>query len=227
MSGIEGSMRLVDLLAYGGWAMVPIYVCSAIALCVFIERILVLRGARIGDLSWLPDVMEAARKKEFDRIAALCRNCLHPGARVVEAMTAVWSSRADRVEAEAGRETTMQLHLLEKHVSILSFIGKAAPLLGLLGTVIGMVQLFIGLQHAPPGQVDIGLFASGIWKALLTTAAGVVVAVPSLAAYTYLTARIDRLHLKLHDIVERMLTAVPGDDVAEVRQIGRTSEVRR
>ena len=220
-------MRLVDLLAYGGWAMVPIYICSAISLCVFIERWLVLRGARIGDLRWLPDVMNAARKKEFDRITALCRNCLHPGARVIEAMTAVWSSRPDRAEAEAGRETTLQVHLFQRHVSILSFIAKAAPLLGLLGTVIGMVQLFIGLQDAPPGQIDIGLFASGIWKALLTTAAGVVVAVPSLAGYTYLITRVDRLHLKLHDIVERLLTAVPGEEIAEVRQIVRSSEVNR
>ena len=111
----------------------------------------------------------------------------------------------DQVEAEAKRVATLELVRLERGVSVLSFLAKVSPLLGLLGTVLGMVDLFMGLQGAGQGDLAISDLASGIWKALLTTAAGLTVAVPALAGYTWLTSRVDHLRLQLADMVQRVM----------------------
>ncbi|MCB9645410.1 MAG: MotA/TolQ/ExbB proton channel family protein [Deltaproteobacteria bacterium] len=96
---------------------------------------------------------------------------------------------------------------MEAYLALLAFIAQAAPLLGLLGTVLGMVELFLGLEGAGLRDVDTSLLSAGIWKALLTTAAGLGVAVPTLAGHAYLASRVDLFRLALVDAVERLITA--------------------
>jgi len=91
---------------------------------------------------------------------------------------------------------------------LLAFITQVAPLLGLLGTVLGMVKMFFSLQQAGMSNVDVSLLSSGIWQALLTTAAGLMVAAPSLAAHSYLSTRLEHFRFHLKDSVERLLTAL-------------------
>jgi biopolymer transport protein ExbB len=120
----------------------------------------------------------------------------------------VWRRRPDRAEAEARRVGSLEIQKAESYLPLLSFIAQAAPLLGLLGTVLGMVDLFLGLQSSGLREVDVSLLSSGIWKALLTTAAGLTVAVPTLAAYSYLAHRADGLRLQVTDLVQQLLTEV-------------------
>jgi biopolymer transport protein ExbB len=113
----------------------------------------------------------------------------------------------EQAEAEAKRVATLELTRLESGVNLLSFLAQVSPLLGLLGTVLGMVEMFMGLQEAGEGNVAISDLASGIWKALLTTAAGLTVAVPALAGYAYLVSRVDQVRLQIVDIVQRVTFA--------------------
>jgi len=198
-----------ELLAFGGWVMYPIYACSLVVVTVFIQRILVFRAHRLGELSWLGEVFAAAGKGDMNSARDICRRQPHPAARVLDAAAGVWQRRPDRVEAEAGRVGSKELQRLEYYIPVLAFIAQAAPLLGLLGTALGMVQLFLGLQSLTPGAVDVAVISSGIWQALLTTVAGLIVAVPTMAAHAYLMSRISSVRLGIHDVVEQFLTAVP------------------
>jgi biopolymer transport protein ExbB len=198
-----------ELLEHGGWAMYPLYACSLLAVTIFIRKVLELRAARLWDLGWLEPALEEIRSGALSTARQRCEGARQPVARVVGAVLAVLERRPERAEAEAIRVGSLELQALERHVSALSFVSQVAPLLGLLGTVLGMVSLFLALQGTGTGRIDAALLSGGIWKALLTTAAGLVVAVPSLAGHALLTSRTDRLRLQIADVVQRVLTAAP------------------
>ena len=201
-------MSLGELLALGGWPMVPIYACSVVAVTVFIRKLLELRAITRADMGWLEKSVELLDEGDCDEAREICSRANHPAARAVEAALRVAERRPDRVEAEAERAGSIEVQRTEKHLGLLSFIAQVAPLLGLLGTVIGMVNLFLDLQ-SQAGVAGASELSAGIWKALLTTAAGLIVAVPTLAGYSYLAAQSDAFRLALHDAVERTLTALP------------------
>jgi len=189
--------------------MVPIYLCSIAAVALFLAKWMQFRAGRLNDLDWLEPLLEALRDDDLERARERARTTGHPAARAITAALTVISRRPERAEAEAARVGSLELQTYERHLGGLSFVAQAAPLLGLLGTVIGMVLLFIDLEHAPDAAGDISRISGGLWTALLTTAAGLVVAVLALAGHGYLTSRTDRLRLLLHDAVERALSAIP------------------
>ncbi len=159
------------------------------------------------DWDWLAPALDLVQAQELNEATSRLTAQRHPGARVLAGMVEMLRSRPSRAFAEAERLGSLELQALESHLVLLAFIARAAPLLGLLGTVLGMVDLFLGLQGAGLKDVDVGLLSSGIWKALLTTAAGLVVALPTLAAHTYLSTQADGFRLGVADAVQRLLTA--------------------
>jgi len=202
-------MTLYELLVQGGWAMIPIYACSIVGVGVFVQKLIELRQADLRSLGWLAGVIEHVEAGDYASAERVCRSARHPGARVLEAVVYALNVRPSQVEAEAKRVGSQQLQQLERNLALLSFLAQIAPLLGLLGTVVGMVELFMGLQAAGHEQLAVGDLASGIWKALLTTAAGLTVAVPALAAYAFLTSRVDAVRLQFADMVQRVLFRAP------------------
>lgn len=196
--------------------MGPILLCSALALAVFVRKTLQIHRARLHSIDWLPEALASVQIGAYEEAARRCDVEFHPAARVVSATVRTLSTRPDRAEAEGKRVGSLELQDLERHLGLLSFVAQGAPLLGLLGTVLGMVDLFAGLGGsglgaagaggAPVGAVDAELLSSGIWKALLTTAAGLSVAVPTLAAHTWTTSRTDRVRLQMADAIEQLLT---------------------
>lgn len=194
--------------------MAPILVCSLTSTAVFIVKWLQLTRARVDDWAWAQDPLDAVQAQSLPRAQEMLQKEGHPAARVLAGAIAVLVERPSRAEAEAQRLGSLELQALEAHLALLAFIARVAPLLGLLGTVLGMVDLFLGLQGAGLQDVDVALLSSGIWKALLTTAAGLVVAVPTLAGHAYLVARTDAFRLGMHNVVQRMLTAATPSKVA-------------
>ncbi len=204
----ETFVSLGALLSEGGVTMIPIYLCSFIALTIFLRKFFEFRALGV-DPAWVERLLDAMRRGDFETASQWCNGKSQPATRVAEGMAKTFVNRPDRVEAEARRIGTLELRRLEKGLSVMAFIAQAAPLLGLLGTVLGMVDLFLGLQGSSQGQIDVGALSSGIWKALLTTAAGLTVAVPSLAGHAYLASRTDRVRMDLGDLVQRVLSSVP------------------
>ena len=199
------TMPIGELLTHGGWAMYPIYACSVLALGIFVHKALELRGARLGDIRWLDKVLELVRGGDLAAARRECDAPAHPGARVIDAVLVALEQNPDGAESEARRVGSLQLQRMERRLGMLSFVAQVSPLLGLLGTVLGMVDLFMGLQGADQGNLAMSDLASGIWQALLTTAAGLTVAVPALAGHTYLASRVDDLRLQLSDFVQRVM----------------------
>lgn len=205
-------MSVGQLLSQGGWAMYPIYLCSFVALLAFCERLFLYWKIRGHDLPWLSPVLDKVEQKDWDKALQYCKAVQHPIANVLDASIQMFLHRPDRVKAEAQRVGMNILSRFDRFLDLLSFIAQVAPLLGLLGTVIGMVKMFYGLQKAGLANVDASALSSGIWQALLTTAAGLVVAAPTLAAYMYLSARMERFRNQMRDATEQLLTALPHSD---------------
>jgi biopolymer transport protein ExbB len=200
-------MRWADLVVTAGWLMAPIGLCSVVATAVFLKKLSDFRALRLRDWAWLSAVLADVEAGAGARAQADLQKTPNPAAGVLAEVLAVLADRPSRVEAEARRAGSQAVQGLEAYLALLAFIAQAAPLLGLLGTVVGMVELFLGLEGAGLRDVDTSLLSAGIWKALLTTAAGLGVAVPTLAGHAYLASRVDTFRLALLDAVERLITA--------------------
>ena len=203
--GARQDMPLHELLDQGGVSMYPIYACSMLALAIFVHKLLEFRQAQLHEVGWLDGVLAHVRTADYTAAQQACREPRHPGTRVVQAVCRALEQRPDQAESEAKRVGSLEVQRLERRLGMLSLLAQIAPLLGLLGTVLGMVDLFMGLQGLEQANLAISDLASGIWKALLTTAAGLTVAVPTLAAHVYLSTRVDDLRLQLGDMVARVL----------------------
>jgi len=172
--------------------MWPVVAGSFIALIVFLERVIYYRRQelRVGD--FLVGVINLIRRKNFAEVLDRCDEAHGPVAQVVHA--AVRHHDLPRAELKELVQEVGQLQVprLEQNLSILATIGYLAPLVGLLGTVTGMIAVFVKVQEKA-GTATVADLAGGIWEALITTAAGLTVAIPAYAAYNYLTARMHRI----------------------------------
>ncbi len=137
-----------------------------------------------------------------------------PLGRVLAATGRALVTRPRRAEAEATRVATAELAALEYGLGGLAFIAQVAPLFGLLGTVLGMVDLFSGMEAAGEA-VDTATLSAGIWKALLTTAAGLMIAIPALGGHAWLTSRVDLLRGHMEQGIGRLLDPALGGEGRE------------
>jgi len=189
--------------------MLPIYLCSVATVVVFLRKWWYFRSVRLHQSGWIDELAEMLSAGDRQAAVRHAAGVQHPGGQAATALLQAVDQRPDKARAEGYRVGSLVLQQLESQLGLLAFIAQAAPLLGLLGTVIGMVDLFMGLQQAGDGAVSVGVLSSGIWKALLTTAAGLAVAVPTLAAHTYFASRVDRARLLISDMIQRLLYALP------------------
>ena len=179
--------------------MVPIALCSLIALATFLERMWTLRREKVVPGSFSSELVELVRQKRWGDAKALCRKWDVAASRVVEVALEVRShSRSDikeRLEGVGRREAAE----LESYIPVLGTIAAIAPLLGLLGTVGGMILTFQVIETQ--GNVtNVGDLAGGISQALVTTFAGLSVGIPAVMANRYLLARVDNMLLDLEEL---------------------------
>lgn len=191
---------LYELFQRGGPVMWPLLVCSILSVAVSVERILVFLWQRYPYeklTSQLRDVLRAGGSESARRWLRKIRS---PLARVAEAYLE-HESLSDSLRQElVAREASYRLTRLEKRLHWLSVIGSLAPMMGLLGTVWGLVEAFHQIELLG-GHVQPGDLASGIWKALLTTVFGLVVALPSLAVYHFLEQYVGAIQLQMQWLV--------------------------
>jgi biopolymer transport protein ExbB len=193
------------LLQQAGWTMAPLYVCSVLALLVGARKALDLRAARLKDDSWVQPTLNALNEGAAMRAVELARKSGHPAGRVAATLIEALEHNPAQAEAETQRVGMEEVAVLERNQRPLALIAEVAPLLGLLGTVVGMVELFQGISaQQASGSMIMSALSGGIWKALLTTAAGLTIAVPTLAAHAYFSSRIDRFRVQLTSIVQRV-----------------------
>lgn len=200
---------MIEFLISGGPVMIPIGLASLVALAALLERIVALRRGRVIPRSFVAELEELLRQARWDDALTLCRKSDSPVARVVEvAVVARGETRAglkERLE-EIGRREAAEL---ERYSQVLGTVASVAPLLGLLGTVWGMILTFEVIQEQGVGVVS--SLAGGISQALITTMAGLTVGIPTLIAYRWVLARVDELVLDLEEVALGALDRLTGD----------------
>jgi len=202
-------MILIDYLVAGGPVMIPIGLCSLIGVATFVERMVRLRRERIIPPSFAAELVELIRQERWGDALALCRKWDVAASRVLEVAIEVRSQGRVRIKErleEVGRREAAEM---ERFIFVLGIVASIAPLLGLLGTVGGMILTFQVIE-AQGTVTNVGDFAGGISQALITTFAGLSVGIPSVVANRYLLARVDSLLIDLEELslgVLDMLTA--------------------
>jgi len=189
--------------------MWPILLCSVLSLAIFIERLYVLIKSR-------PYVWDSINvfKQQFIT-NALNKKTIPECPGIVKDMADVLDLEKDytidyelhEAEHKLVRYATFYVRNLEQRLNWLAIIGNIAPLLGLLGTVTGMIKVFMGIQNMQ-GQVNPSALAGGIWEALITTAAGLIVAIPTIIAYHYFEDRIDDITGALKELISDILEVI-------------------
>ncbi len=182
-----------EFMQKGGPIMWPILLCSVIAFTIVIERLIRLRQEQIDTKSFMEQISKSIKRNKIMEALDLCDRTGGPIAAILKAGIL----KHDRVRSEI-REAiedagVHELPRLERNLPVLATVAHIAPLLGLLGTVTGLVKAFqvIESKATALNPVNPGDLAGGIWEALLTTVFGLVVAIPTLVAYNYLVSRVD------------------------------------
>ncbi len=198
--------QLMTLFADGGWMMYPLVLCSLVALGVIIAKLWTLWIAHRGTARVLRDVEEAALQGDLQGAFEIARDTPGPAAAILLAgLRRIRSGKMMAGELESAISTTgaIELSFLERGLVILATIANVAPLMGFLGTVAGMILAFAAIEEA--GTVEPTLVAGGIKVALLTTASGLIVAVPINITYNFFVARIDGLIVDMEQGAQKIL----------------------
>jgi len=184
--------------AKGGVLVIPILFCSIVALAIFLER--VIRFARMHKRgSGLEHKVAEKLKSNNDQEAlAIAGASDSPMGRVLVQAMEVKDQDRETLETVIAHATDEEVRGLSKYLQALATIGNITPILGLLGTVIGMIKAFMVIQEMG-GKVNAAVLAGGIWEAMMTTALGLSVALPAMIAHSYLLSRVDKYEARVQD----------------------------
>ncbi|MDH3598340.1 MAG: MotA/TolQ/ExbB proton channel family protein [Candidatus Tectomicrobia bacterium] len=196
--------QMLDYVARGGIVMIPILVCSVVALIIIFERLWSLQRKRIFRFEILDTIEQLLREQKIPEATTLCKR--HDSTMTRLILVALLNS--DRPKAEIkeliedhGRQ---EVPFLERYLTMLGTIASISPFLGLLGTVVGLLRVFDAISQEG-GVTNAAILSSGIQNALITTVAGLCVAIPSLVAYNYFARRAEGLVLEVERISLRLL----------------------
>ncbi len=177
------------LVQRGGYVMYPIGICSFVALWVFIERFWHFRRASINAAEFTAGIRNLIRNKRITESITLCTETPGPVAAVLRTALLSHGLARTKIEEAIERAARYELPRLEHNLAVLATLARVTPLLGLLGTITGMIQTFYVIQTQAP-FIQPAQLARGIWESLLTTAFGLVVAIPCHIAFDYLSSRV-------------------------------------
>jgi biopolymer transport protein ExbB len=211
---------MLELFKAGGWLMFPLFACSVIAIAIIAERFWSLQTKRIAPPELITQIWQWLRYNQVDkdRIKSLQNNS--PLGRILAAGLAERNAPRDITKEsieDTGRHVTA---MMEKNLNTLGTIAAISPLIGLLGTVVGMIKVFAVITTEGVGNPE--TLAGGISEALITTAAGLVVAIPSVIFYRYFRGKINRLVVNMEEQAMQLIEIIHGDrefDPDEAKQV--------
>jgi biopolymer transport protein ExbB len=200
---------MLEFVIKGGPVMVPLLLCSVISLSIIIERCISLRRNRILKYDVLQRIEELLRDRKIPEASTLCKR--YPSSMTRILLAAILNHDKSRQEIkeiieDAGRQ---EVPVLERYLTILGTIASISVLLGLLGTVMGMIRTFNAIAALGYGHPE--ALASGISEALVATATGLVIAIPTLVLYNFFISRVDSLVIEMEKNSLRMLSILKRD----------------
>lgn len=190
---------MFEMVVKGGPIMYPIILCSVIALAIVIERVYHLHRAKIDTRKFMDEVANVLRRNKIMEAIEMCDATPGPIAHILKAGILKHDRPRQEIKEAIEEAGLYEVPRMEKNLTALSTVAHISPLLGLLGTVVGMVRCFQVIQEKSTSlnAVSPGDLAGGIWQALITTVAGLAVAIPAYVAYNYLVSRVDNLVLDM------------------------------
>ncbi|MBL0712718.1 MAG: MotA/TolQ/ExbB proton channel family protein [Desulfosarcina sp.] len=189
---------MFDFLAKGGILVGPILLCSVVALALFLERFIRLSRVKIRGNGLVSTMSRHLENGEDHQAYELVSKDTSPMGRILTQAMEVKDQDRETLETVLIHTTEAETRDLSRYLQALATIGNITPLLGLLGTVLGMIKAFMVIQEMG-GKVNAAVLAGGIWEAMLTTALGLAVALPTMVAHSYLVARVDRYETQFQD----------------------------
>lgn len=198
---------MLEILSKGGILVIPIVFCSVLVFGIFFERIIryAINRSRGKDIENKVATLMAAG--DTTAALALSQQSNSPMGRVLTKAIKAKDLKSRILESVIVNAVETEVRELSAYLQALATIGNIAPLLGLLGTIIGMIKAFMVIQQMG-GKVNAAVLAGGIWEAMLTTALGLVVALPTMVAHSYLLAKVEKYEARLQDGSVAFLKAI-------------------
>ncbi|MEJ8755372.1 MotA/TolQ/ExbB proton channel family protein [Pontibacter sp. H259] len=188
----ETSVSLIDLTLAGGWAMYPLALLSLAAVYIFVERYLTLKKASRIPEGFNDRIKSMVLAGDINGAKMLCAQTNTPVARMLAKGLSRIGNPLKNIETSIENVGKIEISRLERNLSGLATVAGAAPMLGFLGTVTGMIQAFIAIAQAE-GSISPKLLSGGIYEAMVTTAAGLIIGLPAYVGYNYLVSKIDSI----------------------------------
>ena len=188
----ELTLNFWELTLKGGWIMVPLALLWLIAVYLFIERYWAIKKASRADVNFMNRIKEYIHDDKIESAMALCQAQNTPVARMIEKGIQRIGRPLSDVNAAVENVGNLEISKLEGGLPTLATIAGGAPMIGFLGTVIGMIRAFYDMSMAG-NNIDVGLLSNGIYTAMVTTVAGLIVGIAAYFGYNYLVARVEKV----------------------------------
>ncbi|MBN8877990.1 MAG: MotA/TolQ/ExbB proton channel family protein [Chitinophagaceae bacterium] len=194
-AGKEESIRFFDLIYMGGWVMVPLGLMLLLTVYFFAERQIAIRQASRIDTNFMNIIRDHIVSGNIAAARSFAKNTNNPVARIIDKGIQRIGKPIDSIDKSMDNVGQLEMYKLEKNLAVLSFISKAAPIFGFVGTLIGLMQLFSNIHRA--NEVEIGVISQGIYTKLITSITGLVIGLLAYLAHSYLDTQIDKAANKM------------------------------
>lgn len=202
-------MSILELLLKGGWLMVPLILLSILTLYGLFERILTLHTKTSLSAKWLARFYQRIQTSDWKGAQELCEEGKnHPLVKIFQAGLTNLPGAPQQVAPTIEITAQEEVYQLEKNLSLLASIASIAPMLGFLGTVVGMIEAFMDMSQAKTG-ITPQLLANGIYQAMITTAAGLVIGILADVSYKYLVTRVEKIAYNLQKEAQTFIAFLP------------------
>jgi biopolymer transport protein ExbB len=188
----DEAINLIDLLMKGGWVMVVLLLLSFVTVYLFVQKIIILTKASKTSPGFMEQIRTLVLNGDINAAKMLCQRENTPTARMIEKGLSRLGTPLKNIEAAIENVGRIEIYKLEKNLPLLATISGAAPMIGFLGTVTGMIKAFMRIAELK-SQVTPGDLSTGIYEAMITTAAGLVVGIIAYLAYNYLVTKVQKV----------------------------------
>ena len=198
----QDQITVMELLFKGGFMMIPILVLFVITIYILIEKILIINRESKSPKGFTDEIISRVKNDDINGAILVCNDTDNPVSRMILKGLNKLNTSLKNIESSIENVGKIEIYNLEKNLSLLATISGAAPMIGFLGTVTGMIQAFISIAEEE-GAVSPKLLSSGIYEAMLTTAAGLFVGIVAYLSYNYLVSRVEKLiHMMEYTTIE-------------------------
>jgi len=190
------SMNYIEMAINGGWIMIPLALLSVVSVYIFFERYMAIKKASREDAGFMNKIKDYIHDGKIDSALALCQSHNFPISRMIEKGISRIGRPLNDVNTAIENVGNLEISRLEKSLPTLATVAGGAPMIGFLGTVIGMIRAFFDMANAG-NNIDVGVLSSGIYTAMVTTVAGLIIGIIAYFAYNILVAKVEKVVFKM------------------------------